>query len=327
MVEYNCVHCGRCFVNKSHYDYHNRRYISSKPYIITNVEVVKNKKKGIEKINGKETGNGKKKGMSNDNSHLEGSILKELNILIKSRGSQCSVSGKNYEKKIYNIVKNCTINGIPFNTQKEEELAGSSSKNDIECNFIVENDIGIEVKKYTTPDWMQCSIKYDKNTNSWQPTKKSKNPPECSVIFMELINNLNIYTDDIPPFMKESITHEEWVKSKAESCKWNDIYIDIPSDTIAKLYQSKGCKYIQISNGYGLYHLGNDICGFGVPLFNIEQQLRIRTKIHKRSTKKGFCSISVTIACQPKNIRTLTPSNYTLDNKDNIPPILLYTII
>lgn len=174
---------------------------------------------------------------------------------------------------------------------------------------------------------MQCSIKFDKNTNSWQPTKKSKNPPKCSVIFMGLINNLNIYTDDIPPFMKKSITHEEWVKSKAESCKWNDIYIDIPSDTIAKLYKSKGCKYIQISNSYGLYHLGNDICGFGVPLFNIEQQLRIRTKIHKRSTKKGFCSISVTIACQPKNIRTLTPSNYTLDNKDNIPPILLYNII
>lgn len=134
MVEYNCVHCGRCFVNKLHYDYHNRRYISSKPYINTNVEFVKNKKKGIEKTNGngKETGNGKKKGMVNDNSHLEGSILKELNILIKSRGSQCSVSGKNYEKKIYNIVKNCTINGTPFNTQKEEELAGSSSKNDIE---------------------------------------------------------------------------------------------------------------------------------------------------------------------------------------------------
>ena len=40
------------------------------------------------------------------------------------------------------------FNNKPFNTQKEDELAGSSSKNDIECNFITENDIGIEAKKY-----------------------------------------------------------------------------------------------------------------------------------------------------------------------------------
>ncbi len=75
-----------------------------------------------------------------------------------SKGSQCSVEGNKYEKKIHNVVKYCSINNKPFNTQKEDELAGSSSKNDLECNFIKENDIGIEVKKYKTPERMDIKL-------------------------------------------------------------------------------------------------------------------------------------------------------------------------
>lgn len=92
----------------------------------------------------------------------------------KPKGSQCSVEGNNYEKKIHNVIKHCNINNKPFNTQKVDELAGSSCKCDIECNFTTEYDIGIEVKKCNTPDWMQCSIKYNKNNKSWEATKKVK---------------------------------------------------------------------------------------------------------------------------------------------------------
>jgi hypothetical protein len=81
---------------------------------------------------------------------------------------------------------------------------------------------------------------------------------------------------------------------------------------------------MQISDGFGLYHLGNDICGLDVPLFNIEQQLRIRTKIHTRKNNKGFCNLSVTVACQPKNIKELIPSKYSLDDKDKLPPNIIY---
>ena len=62
-----------------------------------------------------------------------------------------------------------------------------------------------------------------------------------------------------------------------------------------------------------------------VPLFDLEQQLRIRTKIHTKKNKKGFCSLSVTAACQPKNIKELILSQYTLDNKDKLPGNLIYT--
>jgi hypothetical protein len=138
------------------------------------------------------------------------------------------------------------------------------------------------------------------------------------------INGINLYDGEIPPFMEKSITHEEWVKLKTETKKWDDIYIDIPSDCISRLYRSENCSYIQISNGYGLYHLGNDICNFDVPLLDIEQRLRIRTKIHTRKNKKGFCNISVTAVCQPKDITKLNQSNYSLDDENKLPVSLIY---
>jgi len=247
---------------------------------------------------------------------------KELTHFKKTKGSQCSVEGNKYEKEVHNVIKHCNINNKPFNTQKEDELAGSSSKNDIECNFITEKDIGIEIKKCNTPDWMQCSIKYNKKNKSWEATKKGKNPDECRKIFDKLINEINLYNGEIPSFMENQITNEVWIKLKAETKKWGDYYIDIPSDIIRKLYQAKGCNYIQISN-YGLYHLGNDKCDFGVPQFDIEQRIRIRTKPHS-TRKDGTRSLSVTAACQPKSITKLNRSKYTLDDENKLPVSLIY---
>ena len=76
--------------------------------------------------------------------------VEEINLI---RGAQCSISGNNYEKSIHAVVTKCYLNDKPFNTQKEEELAGSSCKNDIECNYTSDSDIGIEAKKSNTPDF------------------------------------------------------------------------------------------------------------------------------------------------------------------------------
>ena len=104
----------------------------------------------------------------------------------KPKGSLCSVSGKEYERKIHYITKYCYIDNTPFNIQTIENLAGSSSKFDIVCNY-KDCNIGIEAKKYKAPDWMQCSIECDKVTQMWTPTRKCKNPVECSDIFCELM--------------------------------------------------------------------------------------------------------------------------------------------
>ena len=234
------------------------------------------------------------------------------------KGAGCSKSGNQYERDIFNVLKSTTIHGKPFCTGTVDSLAGSTAGNDIECNFLGEKDIGIEVKKCRTPDWMQCSIKF--KDGKWGGSQRCKIPKASREIFNELLNNVVLFGGNTPPFFERKVTHEEWLLIKKEK-KWKDHYIPIPNYIIRDLYRKKGCQYIQISD-YGLYHLGEDVCGFGVPEFIIEQQLRIRTKIHKRKNAKGFCNLSVTAACQPCDIRTLNKSPYSLDDVERLPYLL-----
>ena len=239
-----------------------------------------------------------------------------------NRGTNCCISGKKYELLVYNIVKNCKLNNNKFNLQNENDLGGSNSKNDIECimDSII---IPIEIKKMKTPDWMQCSLKYNYEIKKWSGGTKNKIPDKSKEIFEKLISDTIFFNGKIPQFMFKDITHKEWLKIKKETNDFNDFYLDCPNDTIKKLYHEKGCFYIQISNK-GLYHLGNDICKFNVPEFICEQQLRVRTKIHTTNNSKGFCKLSVMLSCQPKNIKDLVKSKYSLDNILRLPENLLY---
>jgi hypothetical protein len=243
---------------------------------------------------------------------------------MSKKGMKCSINGKKYELDVYNIVKYCILNGNSFNTQLENELGGCSSKNDIECSMNSVNNISIEIKKSKTPDWMQCSLKFDNINKKWIGSSKNKIPESSKIIFEDLISTITLFNGNIPPFMLKDITHEEWIKIKKETSNYNDTYINCPNNTIRRLYSEKGCTYIQIS-GKGLYHLGNDVCDFKVPIFTCEQQLRVRTKIHERKNKKGFCKLSVTIACQPKNINNLVNSEYSLDSQMKLPKNLIFT--
>lgn len=238
----------------------------------------------------------------------------------KTKGKLCSIEGFNYEKKIYNILKNTTIEDKPFNTQEEEDLAGSGHGNDIECKY-KDKVIGIEVKKCNAPDWIQSSIKLV--DNKWKPTSKGNKPLVSQDIFEKILGDVNLYEGQKPPFFEKDLTHKEWLEIKEKTNVWNDYYKNIPNNTIKELYKEKGCYYIQISE-YGLYHLGEDICNFGVPEFLIDQELRIRIKIHTRKDKKGKCRMSVTAACKPKNIKTLEKSKYSLDNEKKLPNNLIY---
>lgn len=115
-------------------------------------------------------------------------------VLKKSKGSQCVRSGSQYEKQIWNIIKHTTINGILFNTQKEEDLAGSSSKKDLVCNFNMEKDIGIECKANISAEFIQIDIHkdiYDK----WVGPKQTKKSHPQSVVnrYLDEINKKKIY--------------------------------------------------------------------------------------------------------------------------------------
>lgn len=249
-------------------------------------------------------------------------IISEFKLKTYKKGSICSISGKNYEEEIYNIVSKCyyTKNNIEFNTQTKEQLGGSSSKYDIICNFDKTTSIPIEIKKASAPDWTQRCLNY--NTDKKWSVIDTNN--KISEIFNNIIQNINIFNGNIPPFYDKKIIYEEWKDIKSKNDDFKDVYIDCPPDTIKRLYSSKGCFYIQISE-LGLYHLGDDICDFKVPEFICEQQLRIRIKVHSEKNKDGFCSLSTTISCQPKNLKSIIKSPFTLDNIEKLPENLLFT--
>lgn len=229
--------------------------------------------------------------------------------------SKCSKSGAQYEKEVHSILIKTAINDVPFNIQNEKELGSSSAKNDIVCTFD-NKDIGIEIKR-PSPDWMQCTLHYDKEKEKWcvSDDKRSKIPTECRDIFRTILGDMVLFDGSIPPFVNAKLTKEAWNKDKKEG-KWKDSYKEIKDTTISELYRKKGCYYIQIDK-YGLYHLGDDICNFGVPFFKIEQRIRIRVKVH--GYKNGLCNLSVTAACQPVKLKDLEKSNFSLDSKDKLP--------
>jgi len=242
---------------------------------------------------------------------------------MSERGSGCSVSGKKYEMDVYQIVRRCTLHGTPFNTQSPDALGGCSAKNDLECQFEGGRNVFIEIKKANTPDWMQCSLHYDLETRRWVGSAKNKIPEASKHVFESLVAEANLFRGQIPPFMETPITHEDWLRIKRSTSDFADTYLDCPNDTIMCLYREKGCHYIQIS-GKGLYHLGEDVCQFGVPPFVCEQRLRVRTKIHTKKDKNGFCKLSVTIACQPKTLKALDNSPYSLDDTAKLPGLLVH---
>ena len=249
---------------------------------------------------------------------IEENVKHNILRLSKRKGAMCSIEGNKYEKTVHGIVKHCSIDGQLFNTQNENELASSSCKNDIICNY--NGNINIEIKKANSPDWMQCSI--HKINQRWVP-KLGKNNKKCEKIFRELLQNYVLYDDATPPFLEKNITHEEWKNIKKQTNQWNDVYFEIPSSTIRRLYSAKGCQYIQISH-YGLYHLGNDVCQFEVPEFNICQEIRIRTKIHQSINKNGFCQLSVMMAAKPITFKDFKVSPYSLDSVERLPSNLSY---
>lgn len=241
-------------------------------------------------------------------------------------GKECSLEGIRYEKIIYDILKKCKLNNSDsyFNTQKESELGCLNkieNSNDIICNYIKELDIPIEIKKKDTPDWMQCILKLI--DNKWRCSPNCKIPEKSRDIFQNLLKDIELYEGNIPPFLNRRLTYDEWLKIKQDTGLYKDVFINIPSDTIKKLYQEKNCYYIQISEK-GLFHLGNDICNFGVPEFICEQEIRIRIKVNSKTDRHGHCRLTVMAACKPININKLEKSKFSLDKIKKLPKNLKY---
>ena len=253
-------------------------------------------------------------------------------LFIAKKGRNSHNAGRSYEIEILNILNKTTLNGKPFNIQVESEIG--KSDNDIKCNYLDIRDLSIEIKKRKAPDWVQCTLQYNQSNKKWTVSRKSRLPSDCISIFEDYINNNvtneEIFQGDIPPFQLKNIMYDEWVHLKNTNPHFKDQYFtkNVPSNIISKLYSAKNCHYIQISGGFGLYHLeSGDILDLGVPPFNIKSKLRLRVKVHeKKKGPNGSAILNAMISFMPVtlNPKLLEHSPYSLDDPLRLPPSLVF---
>tara|TARA_R110001592_G_scaffold51_2_gene285 strand:+ start:7807 stop:8640 length:834 start_codon:yes stop_codon:yes gene_type:complete len=226
-------------------------------------------------------------------------------------------AGLAYEMVVHSVISKCLYKGELFCTQSVKDLGGSSSENDLKCNF----GVNIEAKKYPNPDWTQIKLENCDGLN-WVCGEGKRLHPEVRTEFARALPKgtlCTLWDGKVPSFAKNPITHDQWLEEK-ESFK--DEYRTCESSQISSFYKKKGSAYIQVQKK-GLFHTGKDVLDFGVPYFECPQRFRIRPKVHKRGDPGCNANLSVTAACQPEGKIEIN-SPYSLDDPSKLPPSLVY---
>jgi hypothetical protein len=220
----------------------------------------------------------------------------EMNVAVATAArsvSKCLHNGMAYETQISNTLKRLQYRNQPIMVG---QTAGSKGVCDIPIQ-VGNIKTGIEAKNlgafeggckklYPTPSGMQIL-------------------EEC--IHKSIIDNHQLYGGAILPWNANKRTLAEW--TAVEHIFKPDIYIDAPRQSIAEYYELKGANYIQVE-GFGLYHTGHDVLSMGVPKFECDVKLRIRSTKH---IKDGIPT-DITAGLQ-FNRKTLAKSTFCLDTK------------
>lgn len=136
-------------------------------------------------------------------------------------------------------------------------------------------------------------------------------------LFQECLAHAELFEGRIPPFLlRRGITFPEW---DMVSLSFADEQYHAPSDIISRYYASKQNHYIQV-NGYGLYHTGNDICGFGVPYFQCPSWVRVRCKRHGKKCPLTGKDIPTSVMASFWVKTPPAASPYSLDDPAKFPP-------
>jgi hypothetical protein len=216
----------------------------------------------------------------------------------KTRESKCFKNGNEYEKSINEKLKTLRYKE---NSIVCGETAGASHNRDIVLRFLnpegvdVGIEVGIEAKNLGA--FEGGCVKLNKTEEGMKITEP------C--IHRDIVGDTVLYNGQILPWYENKRTLSDWEAVK--DIFKGDVYITAPSDAISKYYAEKGTSYIQIQ-GMGLYHTGADILELGVPKFDCEVNLRIRSTKH---IKHGIPR-DITAGLQ-FNRKTLVKSPFSLD--------------
>lgn len=207
------------------------------------------------------------------------------------RGQNSSRFGREGETELAECLKTLTWNGHPFHVK---ETAGTKSTPDVptEVNGRIVNFENKRLKAFEGG----CGT-FDLIDGKLQVKSDG--------IIKTLVGSYIPFQGRIPPFLIQSLTR--W-----DNTEFKDERLDVRDTAVAEYYHSKGVSYICIAGD--IYHTGEDVLEFGVPLFKCKTQIRIRTTKHKR--KNGV----------PRDVyadlnydrKTLQPSPYNIFSR--LPP-------
>ena len=221
--------------------------------------------------------------------------------------------GHRYEKKIVEILKNKKL--MPT------EVAGAGSGPGIDAFFLHRGKkYSVEVKNRANgAEFGQKRLIPEKKGKEWRwdwaPKVKGMKITDhyTKLGVLDYLNKKKI----IPNKYRKPDPELTFDDVKEDQKNFEDVTYYISDETIGRFYEDKA-DYIQIGNGYGLYHPKTDKAKLGTEKFHGKFFLRFRAKRH--TTKNFHCySFFAVIKCKGLDKK----SRYNIEETDDqeFPPI------
>ena len=256
----------------------------------------------------------------------------KINELFAKEG--VNTGGLDYESVVLTALSAAQIPGLEW---KADTSAGFSSHGagDIEAMYTGKT-FNIEVKASINDQMGGGSVAFD--GKAWQPSKKlaaATEPDDLALILKAAkaaTPALSAYIKELKtkeprdfharntgiPFVAEYNAREE-LKASGHHKALNQI-VTLDERYIVGLYNKKNVFYIQVG-GAGLFYLGSDPLGLGVPAF--QGSVNVEMRIGFAGTKVKIPGIDNTTARRAEyrciaRMKTKAKSPYTLDSPDSI---------
>ena len=174
--------------------------------------------------------------------------------------------GDAYEYRIFTILKKKEL--IPL----DAERAGAGGGSD--AYFINSGKrYNLEIKKDLQADYGQKMLRWSKDQGWYWSVDDETTRLYTSVGALNYINDIG-YTPNKFTRPNREITYA----MKKEDQENFENKMPIPSESLSRFYNEKNCHYLQIGDGFGLYHMGEDTARLITPEFDGAFRLRFRAK-------------------------------------------------
>ena len=221
-----------------------------------------------------------------------------FSTLRRSRGAAATSSGFTNEKVFRTQLQQLAYNGTPLVVS---DVAGSN-KTAHDVSILSPILVTFETKTLNASEGGGCTLRLRDGVFQL---------PENAILRSYLPTEFRPWEGRVPSCLRGDTSLETW---EAEKDSFKGIYLPADPSAIAQYYRAKGTHYIQVERR-GLFHTGDDVHGWGVPVFEPTCRVRIRLKQHHSGSVPQDVQ-----ACFNYASHTLPPSPYDLMDPARLPP-------